>query len=144
MNKLGLVDSNILIYAHDRKSPFFKKVSKFLSRTVENQGIALTPQVLFETYRILTQKIKKPISSKQAWQLIDYYLSYPKVKLIIPSNGAIKQTEELCIKYHIKGVHVFDSYLVGIMIEAKIFTIYTANVRDFKIYEEIAIVNPCR
>lgn len=144
MNNKGLIDSNIFIYAHDIRSPFYTVTHAFLSDQIQRNGIIITPQILLETYRILTQKIRKPISIKNTLQIIDYYLSYPNVLLVTPTQKSMMITSQLASKYKIVGVHIFDTYLVGTMIEAGITTIYSANIRDFKIYKEIKVINPCQ
>ena len=144
MNNKGLIDSNIFIYAHDIRSPFFTVTHAFLSNQIQKNGIIITSQILLETYRILTQKIKKPLSTKNALQIVDYYLSHPNVTLVSPSHKAIIITGKLASKYAVSGVHIFDTYLVGTMIEAGITTIYSANVKDFSIYKEINVINPCK
>ena len=59
MNNKGLIDSNIFIYAHDIRSPFFTVTHAFLSNQIQKNGIIITSQILLETYRILTQKTNR-------------------------------------------------------------------------------------
>lgn len=142
MTKLGLCDTNLLIYAHNQGSKFHKKAKNFLLGKIASAEICFTPQVFLEAYRNFTQKIEKPISIPKACRLIKFYLNQPGVKIIYPQQTALSIILALVQKYKIKGARVFDTFLVATMCENKIATLYTHNPKDFKIYKEIKTVDP--
>lgn len=137
MTNKSLVDSNILIYAHDDNSPFFQKSYDFFRDNVSQNTICFTLQNYLEAYRIFTQKLAKPLTIDQAWQILDYY-NEMDIQVLLPTSQTAKILEKLTKKYRIQGVRVFDAQLVAVMIENGIQTIYTANTKDFACYKEIS------
>jgi len=141
MTSNGLVDSNILIYAHDTDSPFFDKASDFLQSRIEDGTVCFALQNITEAFRIWTQKLQKPISTQDAWSIADYYI-HSGIQIINPSPDAYAILKKLTITYRITGVHIFDALLVATMIEHNISTIFTVNTKDFSVYREVKTVNP--
>jgi len=140
MTNTSLVDSNILIYAHDDDSPFFQKSYDFLLQSVGQKKICFALQNYLEAYRIFTQKLVKSLTVDEAWQVLNYYHSMD-VPMLVPTAETFEVLERLTKKYNRKGVNIFDAQLVALMIENEIDTIYTANVRDFSMYKEIKAIN---
>lgn len=140
MNK-SIIDSNILIYAHDTDSPFHKGSYQFIKQQAEKETICFTVQNLVEAYRIWTQKLRKPISSKQAVDILNYYLN-SDIPVLYPTSQTTKIFTRLAIKYKIQGVHIFDTLIAALMVEKNISTIYTVNIRDFSSFAEITAINP--
>ena len=140
MNK-SLIDSNILIYAHDTDSPFHAASYNFIKQQVQKELVCFTFQNLVEAYRIWTQKLRKPISPKQAVDILNYYLS-SDIPVLYPTQKTSKILSKLAVSYKIQGVHIFDSLIAALMIENNIKTIYTVNIRDFSGFREISALNP--
>ena len=77
ISNYALLDSNVLVYAADKKSPFYKP-----SRVLRSSGIkgeillCVCPQVLAEFFAIVTdpKRVKNPISSKEAIREVEKYL----------------------------------------------------------------------
>ena len=69
-----LVDTNVLIYAHDVDAGRKHEVAKHLLRTLwdERAGI-LSTQVLQEFYVNATRKIRKPLTKAEARGVVDTY-----------------------------------------------------------------------
>lgn len=137
-----LFDSNILIYAHDTSSPFHEKSMQAIKSSLKFEDVFFSTQNYLEAFRIWTQKIPKPITGKQAWQIIQYYLSHSSITTIYPSIKMVSKLHELTDKYEISGVHIFDAQLVATMLEHNVKTIYTENIKDFIKFKEISVVNP--
>ena len=52
-----------------------------------------------------------------------------------------KHFQKLSIKYNITGQKIHDTTIVATMLEYEIENIYTYNVKDFKMYKEIKVLN---
>lgn len=141
LDKIGLVDTNLFIYAHNADSAYYKKARRFLKKLIKGNNLCLTPQVLLESFRILTQKMEKPIDEEEAWRLLDAYLN-DQTRMVYPTPKALLMAKDFSKKYRIKGAKIFDAYLVATIVENGVDTIYTHNEKDFLVFREIRAVNP--
>lgn len=141
-NDVSLIDTNILIYAHDKDSPFFNAAYSFLKSHVINHSICFAAQNFLEAYRIWTQKLEKPLTEKQAWKILDYYKKDCDVPVLYFSDRAYALLKNLSNLYKIHGVHIFDCQLVATMLSYDVTRLYTANAKDFRMYSEITVMNP--
>lgn len=134
-----LIDTNILVYAINKRSPKNRQAQKFLK---ENQGdLTLTHQNIIETIKVLTQpKYSHPMRPKIA---VNAVLNITKVcKTIIPKIGTEFLAIELIKNAKLSGNRIFDAYLVATVLSNGIDTIATDNVADFKKLKEIKVFNP--
>jgi len=143
MNKI-LIDTNVLIYAHDSTSPFFDKSFKYIENTIITNKACLSIQNYLEAYRIWTQKIKKPISASEAWLSIDYYRNHPNVTTLYPTLHSFDYCKKLTYTQNILGVNIFDVQLIATMLEYEVHTVATVNTKDFEEFKEIKVVNPLK
>jgi predicted nucleic acid-binding protein len=74
MNARTFVDSNVLIYAHDRDAKAKHAAAKSILRELwrERNGV-LSPQVLEEFYVNVTKKIPHPLSKESARLVVSTY-----------------------------------------------------------------------
>ncbi|OGH16428.1 MAG: hypothetical protein A3C30_04525 [Candidatus Levybacteria bacterium RIFCSPHIGHO2_02_FULL_40_18] len=134
-----LIDSNILIYAINIASSKHKTAQKFIENTKENFAIA--DQNIFETLRIITHpRFPKPMEPKAAVNVISQLVA--SFQIIIPNHKTQFLAFQLIDKFEISGIRVFDAYLVATALSNSIDTIATDNIRDFKKFAGIKIVNP--
>jgi len=134
-----LADSNILVYSLNDDSSKQSLAQKFLQENQDNLEIA--HQNIFETLRILTHpKLSarmNPIEAIQAMK--DILLGY---RVISPNDQTYRITLALMNKYNLASDMIFDAYLVATALSNGIDTIATDNVRDFKQFIEIKVINP--
>jgi len=84
MSNRCFVDTNILIYAHDREAGTkHEKAARFLEDLWDQQSGVLSIQVLQEFYVNVTRKIPKPLSRAQARNVIEAYAAW-----LLAVNGA--------------------------------------------------------
>ena len=68
------VDRNILIYAHDVDQGEKHQIARsILIELMQNRSGALSPQVLQEFYVNVTRKIAKPLSKREAREIVEDY-----------------------------------------------------------------------
>lgn len=94
-----------------------------------------------ECFRILTEKVKNPISSSEFWRIFDYYQKIG-VPIIYPIKETFLIVKNLTVKYQLKGVRIFDGQIVALAIENKLKVIYSNNRKDFSQYQEIEVIDP--
>lgn len=136
-----LLDTNILVYAHNQDSPFHNQALSLVNKVVKGEvkGI-LAQQNLLEFYSIITdqRRVTKPLSGVKAQELVADYLKLP-FDVIVPDKETISILAELCRKNKIKNGQVFDAYLVATMLSHQIKNIVTTNIKDFLVYTEIKV-----
>jgi len=138
-----LCDSNILIYAYDKKSPFHQKAKDFIEEKTEIKGeLCLTPQILLEFFAVITKQAKKPLKTKTALGIISKIKKNKNLVFIFPQENTYFKALKLAEKYQIKGSDIFDLYLVATMLDNNINTLYTHNLADFRNFSEISVFSP--
>lgn len=134
-----LVDTNILVYAINRRSPKNKIAQVFLQNNIGN--LQITHQNILEALRVLTHpKFPSPMKINDALGAIEKILKACTV--ISPVEKTIYITLLLIKRNKCVSDQIFDLYLAATALSNEIVTIATDNVRDFKKFKEIKIVNP--
>lgn len=134
-----LVDTNILVYAINKRSPKYKKAQKFLE---DNQGdLIIAHQNILETIKVLTQpKFSHPMDLISAIEAVLKISA--SCQIIVPKIGTEFIALELIKRSNLSGNRIFDAYLAATALSNDIDTIATDNVKDFKKFKEIKIINP--
>ncbi len=131
-NRLGLVDTNILVYSHDETSPHYEKAKSFLETNLPNGELVISPQNLTEYYSVVTNH-KNPSGVSDTKLVCQRLESWTKLfRIIIPTNMAVLRMIPLLEKHSTRGSDVHDFYLAATMMDNDINTIYTADTRIFK------------
>jgi len=134
-----LVDTNILVYAINKRSPKYKRAQKFLE---DNQtDLTLAHQNILETIKVLTQpKFSHPMDSLSA---IEAVLKIARsCQIIIPKLGTEFIALELIKRSKLSGNRIFDAYLAATALSNGVEVIATDNIKDFKKFKEIKVINP--
>ncbi len=105
-----------------------------------NLQASIADKSLCEMYSVLTKTYK--ITSEQAGQLFDYYLFSVDFEIISSSPETPFVISKLLKKTEVKGRYIFDIWLIALMLENNIETIYTKNIKDFIDFSEIKVVDP--
>lgn len=134
-----LVDTNILVYAINKRSPKYKQARKFLEDNQED--LTLAHQNILETIKVLTQpKFSHPMDSMPA---IEAVLKIAEgCQIIVPKPGTEFIALELIKRSKLSGNRIFDAYLTATALSNGVDTIATDNIKDFKKFKEIKIFNP--
>lgn len=139
-----LFDTNILVYVHNRISPYHK-IAYFLETEVLKGKLsaAISTQNILEFYSTVTnpQKLNLPLTLQEAGRVIRDYLASP-FQIIHPHSGDFDRALYFAIERKIKGRKIFDLYLIATMLSNSVDTIYTVNDKDFEDFSEIKVVNP--
>ncbi len=134
-----LVDSNILIYAINKRSPKHNSAISFLENNKSN--IVLAHQNIIEAIKVLTQdKYSHPMSSPSATKAV---LLIANASIIIsPNNVTYQIVLDYIEKFKLSGNRIFDAYLAATALSNGIYEIATDNSKDFQKFKEIKILNP--
>lgn len=136
--KKCLVDTNILLFARDKASPYHTKAANIFQMITEGKFEAyVSYQNLLEYSAVMTRLYK--VSQKETASDIEMLLSYPNIKVIYPTLAA--STVFLKLLKEEKGVYIFDLYLAATAISIGIKVIISDD-RDFRKIKEVALFNP--
>ena len=80
--EVTFVDTNVLVYAHDRSEARRQPVAQALLEELwESRTGRLSTQVLQEFYAVATRKFDPPMSRREARELVALYASWPLVQV---------------------------------------------------------------
>lgn len=134
---LQFVDTNILVCSHDisagRKHEIAKKLLKDLWNT---RNSCLNTQVLSEFYVTITKKMKRPLSSSQASQIISDLGLW---KLDIPNVEDILDAIQISQRYMIS---FWNSLIVCSAINLDCSIIWIENLNSGQYFDKVKVVNP--
>lgn len=72
MNAKVFVDTNVLVYAHDKKEVYKQEAAKRILRDLgQKRSGAVSMQVLQEFYNTVTRKLTHPLSKKEARAIVE-------------------------------------------------------------------------
>ncbi len=137
MPDLVFVDSNILVYAHDRSNPAKQaKGREAVHRCWADGNGCLSLQVLQEFYVSVTRKVGHPLSRKVARDLIATYALW-RLALLTPDHVlAASHLEE---RYHLQ---FWDALIIAAARQLHAGTILSEDFQHGLEIEGISIRNP--
>ena len=134
-----IIDSNILVYSIDKFSIKHKTAQKFLQDNIGH--LEVTHQNIFETLRVITHpKLPNPMKLGDAVNTMERILK--ACSIVSPNWNTHNIALELIKKYRLSSDLVFDAYLTATALSNHINIIATDNVKDFKKFKELKVINP--
>lgn len=144
-SNIALLDTNILVYAADKSSPFYQNSLLLREKGLKGEiSLCICPQILTEFFAIVTdsKRVSKPRTQKDALVEIEKYLSSKNILKIYPGPEIFERMIDLLKKYKITKQKIFDLQLVATMLCNDITQIYTHNKSDFLKFKEITVLSP--
>lgn len=138
------VDTNVLIYAHRRDSPFYETAYAALKDLAESGSSWAIPwPCLHEFYSIATHpRVFKPATSiADAVNQIEYWMESPAFQLIGESDDYWSCLKETVQAGKIAGPGVHDARIAAICKAHHVSVLWSAD-RDFSRMSGLKIVNP--
>ena len=131
------VDTNILVYAHDLSSgDRHAKASAVIESLWEAGTGVISTQVLQEFYVTVTRKIKNPLKSAEAREIIRNYLAWP-VQINDPETTI--RASEIEEK---NSLSFWDALIVAVALRLQAKKIISEDLNHGQIIEGILIENP--
>jgi UDP-4-amino-4,6-dideoxy-N-acetyl-beta-L-altrosamine transaminase len=139
-----MLDTNILVYAHNQDSPFFLQASSFIEELLNKDGFCVTSLILLEFFSIITdgRKIETPLLPDAALEILEDIIDSDKIdrQISMDDPGFFVWLKDYI---HItKRYQIYDASIAFSMHQNEIDLLYTNNVKDFKWFENIKVVNP--
>lgn len=140
-----LLDTNILVYAHNSDSELNEVARRLMLDAVDGRFDAcITPQNLLEFFSVITnpKRVERPLDSKIAQQIMLNYWHSQKIHKIYPSNSIFIRLTQLVQEMKITKTEIFDCHLYVTMEENNVFEIYTKDIHHFSKFKDLKVIDP--
>ena|SRR5579863_478531 len=133
------VDTNILIYAHDRSAGLRYERARDLIESLwtSGQGV-LSTQVLQELCINLRRKIARPLPVEEVRRLIEDYLSW---EIVVNTPASVLQALEIEVRYR---TSFWDALVLQAAESAGASVVYSEDLAAGQRYGAIRVINPLR
>jgi predicted nucleic acid-binding protein len=131
------VDTNILIYAHDRQAPAkHERARQLVKQLWDRHEAAISTQVLQEFYVNVTRKIPKPLPRARALELVEIYACWKVVKIdVVEIRLACKLEESHQLSF-------WDALVVAAAQSAGARVVLSEDLSHGQVIEGVRIQNP--
>lgn len=137
MSDRAFVDTNILVYAHDRGAGQKHQLAKNLLQSLwQRRAGVLSVQVLQEFYANVRRKAANPISLEDAQELVRDYLAW---EIVVNDQGSILRALEVESRYQLS---FWDSLIVQAANVAAVDCLYSEDLSHGQRYGSVMVVNP--
>jgi predicted nucleic acid-binding protein len=131
------VDTNILLYAHDRSAGLRHERARQLVEQLwaSGQGV-LSTQVLQELCIILRRKIARPLPVEEIRRIIQDYLSW---EIVINDSASVLQALEIELRYQ---TSFWDALILQAAESSGAAILYSEDLATGQKYGAVQVVNP--
>jgi predicted nucleic acid-binding protein len=132
------VDTNVLLYATFKNLGYYDIANKTL---MQYSNLYISKQVIYEFINIsLNRKILKSVNADKVNEYLNAFTTF--TNLIDDAPLSLDEIFYHINTFKIYGRRIFDLKIYLDMKSNKISKIITRNEKDFKLYEDIEIINP--
>jgi uncharacterized protein len=138
------VDSNVLVYAHRRDSPWHQQAKRRIQELARKQNAWAIPwPCVHEFTNIVTHpRIYEPPSTlEQAISQVEAWLESPSLVMLGESAGYWPVLRKQLLSSRVLGPRVHDARIVALCLEHLVAELWTAD-RDFSRFPELRTANP--
>jgi len=136
-NDVVFVDTNILIYAHDREGGLrWQRATQALDQLWTTRTGRISVQVLQEFFVVATRKLKAVVEVATAREVVRNYASW----VTAPTDvDTVLRASEIA---EIAQISFWDGMIVAAAERSQAATLYTEDLNDGQVIAGIRIVNP--
>lgn len=139
MSDKYFVDTNILMYAHDKAAGAKHERARALVEELwRDRAGVISTQVLQELAVNLRRKTAKPLDAKGAREVVADYLTW---QVVVNGGDSILEALELETRYQIS---FWDALIVQAAQSAGTHVLYSEDLSDGQLYGAVRVVNPLR
>ncbi|MCC6808142.1 MAG: PIN domain-containing protein [Deltaproteobacteria bacterium] len=134
---LVFIDTNIIVYAHDRDAGHKRALAKQrLATLLTERRAVVSLQVLQELYVTLTRKLPKALAKDDARELVD---GYADLRLVIPDVELLKEAMRLEARWQLS---FWDAMIVAAADRAGCATVLSEDLGHGRKIAGVVIENP--
>jgi len=137
MNAKVFVDTNVLVYAHDRSAARKHELAKSLIKELwQTRAGVVSTQVLQEFYVNVRKKITRPLAAEDAKGWVSNYLSWE----VVHNDGvSIVEAIDMEIRYQLS---FWDALIVQAANRSGATLLYSEDLNHGQRYESVRVANP--
>jgi predicted nucleic acid-binding protein len=137
MAEIHFLDTNILVYAHDRSAGRKHQRARGLVEQLwaTSEGV-LSTQVLQELCINLRRKMENPFSSREVREIIHDYLRW---RIVVNTPESVLQALELEARYKIS---FWDALILQAAESAGATVLYSEDLAAGQSYDGVRVINP--
>jgi len=131
----ALLDTNVLIYAAYRDSPFYEPAAALVERGLNERGLyCIAPQNLVEFAAVVTRQRRgdQPLPSDEVHRITDLLYRSRTLAKIYPRRGTVARAMREGTRLGNSGAVWYDLFLALTMRDAGVRVIISENVSDFE------------
>jgi len=137
MSDKFFVDTNVLVYAHDRSTGIKHERAKALvERLWDSGGGVLSTQVLQELCVSLRRKAAHPFSAEQIRDLVQDYMSW---EIVVNTAESVVEALNIEMRYN---VSFWDALILQAATASGASIVYSEDLSDGQAYGALRVVNP--
>jgi toxin-antitoxin system PIN domain toxin len=140
-----VVDTNVLVYAADRDSPFHAASRAWLERQrVRADAWYTTWPILYEFLRVTTHPrvMRRPWGAPAAWDFVSVLLASPGLGVLVHTQRHAEVAEQVIAEFpHLAGNLLHDAHTAILMREHGIRRVCTRDT-DFHRFPFLEVVDP--
>jgi len=140
-----VVDTNVLVYAADRDSPFHSACRNWLDRQrVRADAWYTTWPILYEFMRVTTHPrvMRRPWKAQAAWDFVRVLLASPGLSVLAPTQRHSDVAAQVITELpHLAGNLFHDAHTAILMREHGIRRVYTRDT-DFHRFPFVEVIDP--
>lgn len=139
VSKIAL-DTNVMIYALDAGSPFYKDVRLLIKHCIDRKfGMCIAMQAIPESVNALVRDRK--VEAKRATAMVENLLDMLDFEILYPRTGSISLFYEY--SNHLKMNHrTYDIFMSAVLVDRGVDTLCTYNTKDFQDIPYITAARP--
>jgi toxin-antitoxin system PIN domain toxin len=140
------VDSNILVYAHRRDSPFYNDARGRIEALAEGSTTWAIPwPCMHEFFGVVTNpRVYRPASTTSAAiGQIDIWRESPSLVLLSATDRHWLTLRNLILESNITGPRIHDARIAALCIQHGVTELWSQD-RDFSRFPGLKVVNPLR
>jgi predicted nucleic acid-binding protein len=131
----ALLDTNVLVYAAYRRSPFHDAAAVLVNRGLKQRGVfCIAPQNLVEFAAVVTRRRQNdhPLPASHLFRIADLLYRSRTFTKIYPRRGTVARAMREGARLEICGSAWYDLFLALTMRDAGVRSIITENISDFE------------
>ena len=137
MTARSFMDTNVLVYAYDRRDISKRSQARELLTTgIEDETAVISVQVLGEFFTVVTQRIQNPLSTEEAREAVNLIGILPVMALDL---AMVRRAISTLLRYRIS---YWDALIIAAAERAGCARIFSEDLNPGQSYHGIVVVNP--
>ena len=139
------IDTTFLIDLEIADSPRHEGALRLFEkwRAEKHSVLAIFNQTFLEFQHVITdgKRFNSPLSMEQAIERTWFWIDQERIKVIYPDDNSLKRSLLWMTMYKLGRKRIQDTHMAAAYAEAGVSELWTANPKDFEIFETFDLVD---